>query len=65
MLVLSKHFFGDALAVLKAMSPDEEMREIPDARGFYVCRGEKTPEGYAFLEHIDDGDQKGVLCQKK
>ena len=65
MLVMSKHFFADALAVLRALPADELIGEITDAKGFFVARGEKAPEGFAFLEHLRDGDLVGVLCQKK
>jgi hypothetical protein len=64
-LVLSKHFRGDALRVLRELSPDQSFAEIPDAKGFFVCRGERPPEGFAFLEYLREGDLVGVLCQRK
>jgi hypothetical protein len=65
MLVLSKHFREDGLAVLRALPPDQSIGEIPDAKGFFVCRGERVPEGFAFLEFLREGDLVGVLCQRK
>ena len=65
MLVLSKHFRGDALKVLRELPPGRVCAEIPDAIGFFVCRGERVPEGFAFLEHLREGEVVGVLCQKK
>ena len=64
-LVLSKYFRGDALKVLRELPPGEGCGEIPDAKGFFVARGEKAPEGFAFLEYLREGDLVGVLCQKK
>ena len=65
MFVMSRHFLQDALNTLKAMPLDQVLAEIPDARGFFVCRGETIPEGYAFLEHVREGDLVGTLCQRK
>jgi hypothetical protein len=65
MLVMSKHFYADGLAVLRALPAGQLIGEIPDAKGFFVARGEKAPEGFAFLKHLRDGDLVGVLCQKK
>ena len=65
MLVMSRHFRGDALAVLRELTADRPIGEIPDARGFFVCRGEQVPEGFAFLERLEDGALVGVLCQRK
>lgn len=65
MLVMSKHFRQDALAVLRALPANQPIGEIPDAKGFFVARGEKAPEGFAFLEHLREGDLVGVLCQRK
>jgi hypothetical protein len=65
MLVLSKHFRGDALKALRELPPDQACGELPDARGLFVCRGERAPEGFAFLEYLREGEFVGVLCQKK
>ena len=65
MLVLSKHFYGDALAVLRELPADQLLGELPDAKGFFVCRGETAPEGFAFLQRLEEGELVGVLCQKK
>ena len=65
MLVLSRHFHQDALAVLRELPADQVCGEIPDAKGFFVCRGERAPEGFAFLERLQEGELVGVLCQKK
>jgi len=65
MLVMSKHFRGDALAILRALPADQSIGEIPDAKGFFVCRGENVPEGFAFLEFLREGELVGVLCQRK
>jgi len=65
MLVLSKHFHADALAVLRELPADQLLGELPDAKGFFVARGEKAPEGFAFLERLQDGELVGVLCQRK
>ena len=65
MLVMSRHFREDALAVLRALPADQPMGEIPDAKGFFVCRGGDVPEGFAFLERLEEGELVGVLCQKK
>ena len=65
MLVMSRHFREDALAVLRDLPPGRECAEISDAKGFFVCRGEKAPEGFAFLERLEEGELVGVLCQKK
>jgi hypothetical protein len=65
MLVLSKHFRLDALAALRELPADQLLGELPDAKGFFVCRGDTAPEGYAFLEHLREGELVGVLCQRK
>jgi hypothetical protein len=65
MLVVSKHFRGDALQVLRKLPPDQACGEIPDAKGYFVCRGERAPEGFAFLAFLQEGEIVGVLCQKK
>lgn len=65
MLIMSRHFREDALAVLRKLPADQEIGEIPDAKGFFVCRGEQVPEGFAFLEKLREGDLVGVLCQRK
>jgi hypothetical protein len=62
---MSKHFRGDALKVLRELPSNQECGEIPDAKGFFVCRGERAPEGFAFLERLEEGGLIGVLCQKK
>ena len=64
-LVLSRHFRGDALKVLRELPTDQVCSEIPDAKGFFVCRGERAPEGFAFLEYLREGELVGMLCQKK
>ena len=65
MLVVSKHFSGDALNTLRAMPPEQTCAEIPGAKGFFACRGDSVPEGYAFIAKVEDGTDKGILCQKK
>jgi len=65
MLVVARAFTESALAVLRTLPPDQVCGEIPDAKGFFVARGEKAPEGFAFLTHLREGDLVGVLCQKK
>jgi hypothetical protein len=65
MLVLSKHFRQDALAVLRELPADQLLGELPDPKGFFVCRGGRAPEGFAFLEDLREGELVGVLCQKK
>jgi hypothetical protein len=65
MLVLSKHFHADALAVLRELPADHNLGQLPDAKGFFVARGERAPEGFAFLEYLREGELVGVLCQKK
>ena len=65
MLVMSRHFREDAVALLRKLPADQPIREIPDAKGFFVCRGERVPEGFAFLEYLREGELVGVLCQKK
>ena len=65
MLVLSKHFSQDALAVLRELPADQPLGELPDAKGFFVCRGDRAPEGFAFIEYLREGELVGVLCQRK
>jgi hypothetical protein len=65
MLVMSRHFREDAVAVLRKLPADQPIGEISDAKGFFVCRGERVPAGFAFLEFLLEGDLVGVLCQRK
>jgi hypothetical protein len=64
-LAQSKHFRGEAVTVLQERPPEHVCGEIPDATRFFVCRGERAPEGFAFLKHFREGYLVGVLCQKK
>jgi hypothetical protein len=61
---LSKYFEDQALRVLRELPADQAFTEIPTARGFFACRGETAPEGYALIAHVQDGDIKGLICQK-
>ena len=64
MFKLSRYFEEQALRVLRELPADQSLAEIPVARGFFACRGETAPDGYALITHVQDGNVKGLICQR-